>query len=712
MGVKVGFAFFILFIIACLAGLLPPPLSAAENESSPSQIENQSQIDASGDEKQLQQLLNILDKHTEIATKSKLNADYVPGMVTVIDADVARSQGKHTVWEALNLVPGIETSIVGWGQKDIVARGLGRSGVTGFQFQLNGILMNTGHLWNAMMMPYMPLVQVERIEVIVGPGSAVHGEYAFAGVINVITKKEENQICAGVASFGTYGGTAMMSVQRPEKEMSLSLNVAATNTDGADIDSGEDLLYNIGQADVSNAPGRTNERREFFSALVDFAFKDFSIHAYAVDSGAGDYFGFVSALPPPDDEIKLSFRNWGAEARQKITFTSNMQSELKLGYLKHEYSTNQIYVYPPGFAGVYPDGFISSPRYAESRIDGSAGFTWKGFEKQNWQVIWSIARTQMEELWHDINFIPSTKAPIDSIQRFAGDENWMEEDRQRIRNSIMLQDEIDFTPAVTVTAGVHWYHYSDVGSDWSPRLAAVWRATDTHIFKTQYARAFRPPSFVQLYAKNNPIQNGNQDLKSETSDNFELGYVYRTSRQTGRITLFHTSLRNLIIPGRDEPTYINTDQTSTLIGGELSWEQRLGSQFKWDATLSYVDTNDVDIGTTNSIANWLGNIGLWYEPASDLIFNVHGRYVGDRIRDPLDSREDLKAYFTADLTGSIRNLVISGLTLRGGLKNIFDAEVCDPAMTIPDGAGGVMATYSDDFPRAGRTWWLGLSYDI
>ncbi|MFX0065928.1 MAG: TonB-dependent receptor plug domain-containing protein, partial [Candidatus Hermodarchaeota archaeon] len=47
----------------------------------------------------------------------------------------------------------------------------------------------------------MPVEQIERIEIIRGPGSAIYGEFAMMGVVNIITRKKSNQLFSTIGSF-------------------------------------------------------------------------------------------------------------------------------------------------------------------------------------------------------------------------------------------------------------------------------------------------------------------------------------------------------------------------------------------------------------------------------------------------------------------------------------------------------------------------------
>ena len=88
-------------VLAALLVLSAAPASAAD--PAPPQVGDRAVDD----------LLRILDEESAIATKTKLNIDFVPGMVTVLHGRDLLAKGIHTVYEALSLVPGFELSMSG-----------------------------------------------------------------------------------------------------------------------------------------------------------------------------------------------------------------------------------------------------------------------------------------------------------------------------------------------------------------------------------------------------------------------------------------------------------------------------------------------------------------------------------------------------------------------------------------------------------------------
>ncbi len=653
-------------------------------------------------------LLSVLDKHTEIATKSKLNADYVPGMVTVLEGRDLLTRGMRDVAQALSLVPGIAVTTGGHGAISVSVRGLSETfGYASNQFMLNGVLVNNVFSGNFYPFLGIPIAQVERIEVIRGPGSAVHGGYANTGVINVVTRTEGNSIYGEAGRYETYGAGGIASWSKPDKDFRASLNLSGRDTDGADTQSGTDKLYCIGQGDISNAPGPANEDRFTNAAIMDLAFKNFSFIAQYLNAGHGDYFGGDNALPPDRDSIAFESKYWILELNQRVNVSSALWFNAKLGYMSYDQSSaDRVTLYPPGFttpAFTYPNGMDLAFSYDEDRYQGAINMTWEGWNRHRIFAEWSISQTyQGDDTWREANFdIDTTEpSPTNSMQHFDG--ALIGKDRERRINSIVVQEEFSATDTFDITAGLRFDGYNDTDDSLSPRLAGVWRLSDAHIFKVQYAQAYMPPSFQQLYHQLGSVFNfGNTQLKPQTSENFELGYIYRRTATMGRITLFHSNLNDVIV--REGDIWVNSGG-ARLTGAELELEQSLLSTLKLDGNVSYSHTEDED--TDEPIprtANWLANLGLSYQAHRNLILNAHYRYVGKQNRDPQDARGKADASHTIDVTGSVFNLFIKKLALRAGIQNVFNEDVRYAAP---------INTYPEDYPQPGRTWWAELSYDF
>ena len=228
-------------------------------------------------EKAALDLLKVFDEETEIATQSKLNADYVPGMVTVLNGKDLQARGYEHVWQALALVPGFDLNMVSV-LKRVNIRGTGDNfGASNIKFMLNSVVINANLDGEAFPMLEFPIAQVERIEIIRGPGSAMHGEYSYAGVINIVTHDSGNQLYGRVESFQTYSGGGIFTLVDPDHDLKFNFNIAGLVSDGASVRTGPDALLGTPFEAFSQAPGRTNEAREKMFSGFKLNYKDFSL---------------------------------------------------------------------------------------------------------------------------------------------------------------------------------------------------------------------------------------------------------------------------------------------------------------------------------------------------------------------------------------------------------------------------------------------------
>ena len=59
---------------------------------------------------ELDQFLKLLEQQTSLATTTRLNADFVPGMLSVLDYEQMQRRGFRILWEALGSLPGVQKS--------------------------------------------------------------------------------------------------------------------------------------------------------------------------------------------------------------------------------------------------------------------------------------------------------------------------------------------------------------------------------------------------------------------------------------------------------------------------------------------------------------------------------------------------------------------------------------------------------------------------
>ncbi len=127
-------------------------------------------------------LQQTLDEATEIATKTKMNIDYVPSVVSVQRGDKLKLLGANTVYDALEMLPGIQMQVNQLGQIETVVRGFKNpnSAISDkIKVLLDGVPVSSETFSTAGYVMNFPLELVDRIEVLRGPGSTIYGSGAF-----------------------------------------------------------------------------------------------------------------------------------------------------------------------------------------------------------------------------------------------------------------------------------------------------------------------------------------------------------------------------------------------------------------------------------------------------------------------------------------------------------------------------------------------------
>ena len=668
---------------------------------------------------------------TELATKTSMDAELVPGMITVLQGKELEDRGIRTVYESLSLVPGLHTYISTTGDRQVSVRGFGGGFFSGnLKLMTDGVVMNDALTAGGHPIYDMPVSQIDRIEIIRGPGSVVYGDYAYAGVINVITRKNENRVYAYYDSNDGYGGGGNLRYTVPEKEFALNIGLSGFKTDGTDVKAGEDRLYEgffgMQLGEFSNAPGPVNDAQKDKMANLLLQYGNFSLIGQYVSSGMGDYFGIINVLPSDEERTVMTREHSAVEAAQSMNFSDSFKADLKGGWRQFTLEYDRMEGLPPITGISLPDGStmditpyngsLVSPGYEEREIYGSADFLFTGINRHTLLLGMKYSDTETEDVWMEVN---TTEEQPGEMVLIRGEGNWLAEDQKRKVFSTYLQDMITVTEDVSVTLGLRYDHYSDMDEYLTPRLSAVWQPADHHIVKAQYSESFRPPTFTELYSKGNSAFAGNEDLDAAHIRSYELGYIYRNPKTTGRVTLFYSELEdNIEYPKYADPVdgnsiqYRNAQDTVKTKGFELEFQHALLDNLRLDGNLSFADTESETGDSLDGAADWLANLGLLYKPAQDYALSLQYRYVGKIHRTPDDSREDLKACNTLDLTVSRFHLFTKGLTLRAGISNLFDADIKNPAPVFKYQDGTVGYTYPDDFQRDGRKGWMQVSYDF
>ncbi len=188
---------------------------------------------------------------TSVSRKSQSLAN-VPAAAFVISSDDIRRSGAQALPDVLRMVPGIEVAQIDSGRYAVAARGFNGRFANKLQVLIDGRSiynpMFSGVMWED---DPIALEDIERIEVIRGPGAAMWGVNAVSGVINIISKHSRSHAGGLVApTIGTRGTGSLYARQGGSLDedttwkLSFQGRHAEPSRQSASGDKGNDRLSN------------------------------------------------------------------------------------------------------------------------------------------------------------------------------------------------------------------------------------------------------------------------------------------------------------------------------------------------------------------------------------------------------------------------------------------------------------------------------------
>lgn len=607
-------------------------------------------VRASAEEAELARLMSLLEEETELVTKTRMNADYVPGIVTVLQGDELEALGARTVWDALALVPGIQIARSGTGGPTLVMRGLAFPfNNSNVKVLINSVSVSRESAGINAFALLIPIEQVERIEVIRGPGSILYGDFALMGLVNIVTRSEGTRVYASADDADTYNAGFGHEWSLGGREASMVLH--------ADVE----------QSDQPWLPkGRSGSEDRMFAGLEVRAG---GLHLlaqglrYDLDSPGSS--GGGSALPARD-------HSWTLEGRYHRDLSSSTALDVNV-------DVHQNLLEDPG---TLFDG---------KRAGVGLDFHWNGAPRQQWLFGVEAVRSDISRFAHSLTPPPGVPPPPRTVLR----------DLERQIASLLVEDQIELSSDLTATLGLRYDDYDDVDRRVTPRLALAWRASDHQIFKIQYAEGFRAPTYFELYDP----RGRRRDLSFEVNTTSELNYVYRRPATVFRATVFRSRLHDMIFPASREMIFSNSRRASST-GVEVELEQRLSDRLKLLANMSWADAQDSRPDPAGRLIDsydnpaLLANLSLIYQPRPKLTVAARWNHVGDR-ETPVELGAVDRGFDLGYLTVTVHDLFPGG-KVRLGVENLFDQRV-SYLFTRPDGL-----VSSSLFDR--RVIWLRVSW--
>ena len=635
-------------------------------------------------------LLDDLSNASKIITKTKLNINKTPAVVSVLHTNELQKLGFTTLFEALEAVPGIETSMSIGGAKQINMRG-NKSLVTDkIKFMLDGVSINAELSGANLFYLNMPLENIERIEVIRGPASALYGSFAHIGLINVITKASTHKSGVVFLRGSSQGSKNLGFTQHINSE---DIKVALTGSLEHNEKTREYENYSI-------LPGKHNSYEDFSAQEIGMnaAFKrDFSFLSKYLELDSQSYYGY-SSWPIVQDPKNLKHTSWINELRYTPKISQTLDLDLKLGYKEYSFggesrmrpfSAQEQTLYPP-YDLLAGGNYKEKTLYTDLAANNNYGMHAFSFGTY-------LAKTTVKDPQQ------LTNNPFISEEiLYAIDEGGLKNRVDRKHYALYFSDVMSLSKEWMACVGLRYDDYSDVDIALSPKISLLYAYDERQSYKLMYQNSFRAPTFVELYGKETPFI-GDENLKSETIDTIEFAYSFEQSYERWiNINFFYSEMQNFIY--RDPAFRLKNGLDASSYGAELEFKTPIFDKTMLQANYSYVHSEDKKGLQTPLIANHLANIMISYQLCRDWYTGSRLRYVGERGREALDSREPLDAYTTFDQTVTF---MYDDFLFQASVKNIFNADV---RYIAPIGNGFTSGTYMDDLERNGRVFWLSVQW--
>ncbi len=564
-------------LLSPLSPCMPSPISAA------------SQLPTDLTELSIEDLMNV--EITSAAKKRQRLSEAAAAIFVITQEDIRRS-GATSIPEALRMVPGIQVAKIDANKWAITSRGFNGRFANKLLVLMDGRSVYTplysGVFWEVQ---DTVLEDIDRIEVIRGPGASLWGANAVNGVINIITK----------SATETQGGLAVAGGGDEEKGF-------GTLRYGGKI--GENSYYRIyskyfdRDSGVDSLGNDTADDWDFLRGGFRFDHGDndsdsFTLQGDVYDGTTGDTITAYSLLPPFSTTFdeENDFQGFNAMGRWKHRISDTSDLALQVYFDRAEWET--------AIAGVIVDTYD---------IDFQHRFAWGSRQ----EIIWGLGYRYIRD---DVDGGFSLTADPDN--------------RSTSLYSAFIQDEIQLDgERLRLTVGSKFEHNDYTDYEIQPNARIMWQPRERHSIWASASRAVRTPSRGENDARfNAPVFPpnalfpgspltvvaliGNSDFESEELIAYEMGYrVQPQQRLSLDFALFYNEYDNLrSIEGQPQffelipppphaviPTSIDNKLSGYAYGVELAADWLLFDWWRWQAGYTFLRMElDPDTDSTDTV---------------------------------------------------------------------------------------------------------------
>lgn len=619
-------------------------------------------------------LEQLLETPVTGSTLTEESIKTVPAAVSVFTHEHIERLGVDYLHELLGLVPGFQFNR---NANTGLAYSYSARGRRTTHVSLEVLLLVDGKVFNDprggspdVTMPLFPLAQVERVEVIRGPGSAVYGSSAFTGVINIVTRKQQKSVAVGVGSEARRALDVLWSHAGESWQADAYVH--------AYEDRGQTLTITDS---FNHLPLDSDDPRRLLNVDMGLRRGKTQIDLTYYRGESEDFYLSENTANGVNDHAR---ELWNLSVDQGFEWTPDIKSNLSVSYQQFTFALEGFVQGPGALAAV------SVPSSNEPfRIQATqAGESYRLAYTTDWSIDevssaqWGIQAAHHEEIkaraYTNYNLLQliQQQFPItyygDMSERtplgISGSQSTTGIHGQYIRS---LRD------STRLTIGGRYDDYSDVDARFSPRLALVEQLSEIYTLKLLYGEAFRAPTLAETAFINNPTLLGNPDLKHEivkTWDLIVMGNWQKTSLSAG---LFQSHYEHPIMTGfiGSRRTYVNGESESSE-GLELEWLQKLSDRWSLRSTYTHMNLPMTAFREAESLASFEINYAAqrWNWNLSGVYQDEHQAPVSATTQVTLDNFWLLNTQWRYRFDG--------GYDISLQIKNLTDEDYATPAQGL------------------------------
>ncbi len=540
------------------------------------------------------------------ASRREEPASQAPNAVSIITAEDIHASGIMALGDLLRLAVGVDMA-----QIDNANYAVGVRGLVG-RWENSTLVLIDGRticnpVWGSVLWASQPILveDIERIEVVRGPGGAAWGANAVNGVINIITKKPGD-------TPGFFLSQTLTNRLDSLTEMRYGLTAGPLDLR---LSAGYDSLPEIRMPDGPDNHDFVRMPRVNLRSTYHFDKQNsLDVDAGYVDGVWGNVdnsTGFFAAA------------RWFPQSHFLRTRFTHQEAPDDLWYVQY-YMNGEVLTESEG-------GWI---RYTQHDVE--------------------VQRVQRAGDRHVLTYGGNLRLDYmdngDPTYSVGGGARFDNRETRNVQAGLFIQDHIQLNDQWSVVAGVRGDRNSYTGWEWAGRGTLIYHPVAEHTFRLSAARAFRTPTLMDraFDTRVMPLPfplppfgllfQGNPDIESPCVQAYEFGYAYEKKNLRLGADFFLNDYRGIIAPVlRSAPGVLPIVQMldnsidGDLYGVELSGRWQATRRLRLDA--SYVWEQWVQDGTrsaTNPALETTGRLsppqqkiglGARYEPAAGLFLN-------------------------------------------------------------------------------------------